>query len=105
MIPFLTLFERKILSYIQLRKGPKKVRIIGIIQPINDGLKLFLKEGSLGLRSKFKIYLFSPLLNFFFMLILFILFVPKFPNLNLNLGIIIYLCISSLLVYTILTSG
>jgi NADH-ubiquinone oxidoreductase chain 1 len=44
MIPFLTLFERKILRYIQIRKGPKKVSIFGIFQPIRDGIKLFFKE-------------------------------------------------------------
>jgi len=43
MIPFLTLLERKILRYIQLRKGPKKVRFLGILQPVTDGLKLVFK--------------------------------------------------------------
>lgn len=105
MIPFLTLLERKILSYIQFRKGPKKVRIIGILQPITDGVKLVMKEAGRKLRTKKKIFWFSPLLNFFFMLLLYLIFSPFFPAFSLEFGVIGYVCVSSLLVYTILGSG
>jgi len=105
MIPFLTLLERKVLSYIQTRKGPKKVRILGILQPITDGLKLVLKETGSSFRVKYLIFWISPLIKFFLMLILFILFVSPFPKFTLNLGILVYLCISSILIYTILFSG
>lgn len=43
-VSYLTLYERSVLALTQNRKSPNKVRLIGLIQPLIDGLKLLIKE-------------------------------------------------------------
>ena len=62
-VGFFTLLERKALSYIQSRKGPNKVSHRGILQPIADAVKLFLKENSKPFHGNLSLFIFSPLLS------------------------------------------
>ena len=60
-IAYTTLLERKLMAGIQRRRGPNVVGIYGLLQPLADGLKLFLKETVVPNNANAMIFIFSPL--------------------------------------------
>nr|WQF69374.1 NADH dehydrogenase subunit 1 [Antithamnionella miharai] len=106
-IAYMTLAERKVMAAIQRRKGPNIVDVFGLLQPLADALKLFVKDTILPSSANLNIFILAPIFTFLLALISWCVLPIDEGKVfaDLNIGVLYLLAISSLGVYGIIMSG
>ena len=115
-VAYLTLLERKVMSWIQLRIGPNRVGPWGLLQPLADGLKMILKEDIIPTEANRWLYVLAPAISLVPALMTFIV-IPYGSSVTLfgrtielhvthmNVGLLYIFALTSLGVYGIVIAG
>lgn len=106
-VAYFTIAERKFMGSIQRRRGPNVIGFLGLLQPLADGLKLFVKETIFPSNSNIYIFILAPLMTFILSLIGWSV-IPISDTVvisDLNLGVLYLFAVSSLSVYGIIMAG
>jgi NADH-quinone oxidoreductase subunit H len=106
-VAYLTYAERKVIAAMQLRQGPMVVGPMGLLQPIADGLKMFVKETVIPTGANKVVFIMAPMITFILATIgwAVIPFGEGLVIADINVGVLYLFAISSLGVYGIIMAG
>jgi NADH-quinone oxidoreductase subunit H len=106
-VAYLTLWERKLIGWIQIRLGPNRVGPLGLLQPIADALKLLTKEILVPAAANKGLFLLGPIMTIMPALAAWavIPFGPEVALSNINAGLLFVMAITSLEVYGVIIAG
>ena len=107
MVAYATLWERKLIGWIQIRIGPNRVGPAGLLQPIADALKLLFKEIVVPTKATSSLFIIGPIMTIMPALAAWsvVPFGPEVALANVNAGLLLLMAITSLEVYGIIIAG
>jgi len=106
-VAYLTLWERKLIGWMQIRIGPNRVGPFGLLQPVADGVKLLLKEIILPTNADRALFILGPILMIMPALAAWAVvpFAPEVVLANINAGLLYLMALTSMGVYGVIIAG